>query len=131
MVFKPFKPPLMRKPANPPSASDETSSLLRDTNIDDKHDGPPAKKPRLEGKRLSAATEWKPLLQMRNQVSSSNTGDGDGDSSGEEKYFNALWYGLPRTNTIPYIMGQRSNKKHITGANSPPRKTKPGTAMAF
>lgn len=130
MVFKPFKPPLMRKPANPPSTSDEASPLPRDTNIDNKQDGPPAKKPRLEGKQLSATAERKPLPQVRDQVSSSDNGKDNGDGSGEEKYFNALWYGIPRTNIILY-MDQLSNKKQITGANLPPRKTKPGTAMGF
>lgn len=76
MVFKPFKPPLIRKP----SQSDPT---------------PPAKRQRLskDGANSSQIPDTerdrKPLLQLKNP--SEVDGSTHRDNETEEKYYNALW----------------------------------------
>ncbi|KAL3471451.1 SNF2 family N-terminal domain-containing protein [Aspergillus californicus] len=104
MVFKPFKPPTIRKPAQILDVKTETSPQTPVT-----HDGPPAKKPRLSddandandagSTRRAVGGYRKPLLQVRNVGGTvlaggggdgGDTGDGEGDSRGE-KYFNVLW----------------------------------------
>ncbi|KAL3492837.1 dsDNA-dependent ATPase [Aspergillus germanicus] len=111
MVFKPFKPPSIRKPPTqtPDSSADSITSTDTSTISDD---GPPSKRPRLLSRTSSAlgsgtgigttptrpavTGQRKPLLQVRNEVLSSATstngsGDGDEGSRGGEKYFNVLW----------------------------------------
>ncbi|RJE24401.1 hypothetical protein PHISCL_03255 [Aspergillus sclerotialis] len=85
MVFKPFKPPLIRKSQSVPTA-DTTDKA------------PPAKKQRLsnDGDQIpgtrqitEANGERKPLLQLRN---ASNVDENTANDTGtEEKYYNALW----------------------------------------
>lgn len=80
MVFKPFKPPLIRKPQQP------------DSNPDTSDKGPPPKKQRLsdDADQLAGSRkERKPLLQLK------NTNDTEGilgrDNGSVERYYNALW----------------------------------------
>lgn len=104
MVFKPFKPPLIRKPQPQPSSSNGpgTEPAPRETiTITDDQDAPPAKKPRLQ----TESVPRRPLLQVRNQSGlgggehgekerekkTTGGGDGDGDGSGGERFFNVLW----------------------------------------
>ncbi|KAL3447069.1 SNF2 family N-terminal domain-containing protein [Aspergillus insuetus] len=109
MVFKPFKPPSIRKP--PTQTPDSSADLITSTDTSTRSDdGPPAKRPRLLSQTSSAlvngigttptrpavAGQRKPLLQVRNEVLSSvastnGSGDGDEGSRGGEKYFNVLW----------------------------------------
>jgi DNA repair and recombination protein RAD54B len=90
MVFKPFKPPLIRKP----------EQLTETTDANDH----PAKKPRL-GKdeatsephsRPTPTLGRKPLLQVRNIGKDSTAKTTNGASNKEdasfERFFNALWY---------------------------------------
>lgn len=80
MVFKPFRPPLIRKPSQPRSNSDATDQ------------GPPPKKQRLSGngnQPSAAQKERKPLLQLQDQNAAEENNVGDDDSS--EKYYNVLW----------------------------------------
>ena len=93
MVFKPFKPLSIRRPAD--SASSNETSSLRDNAPADDH-GPPAKKPRLQQPTPAAPDgERKPLLQVKNHGGLLND---DNDKAvnnlgpGEERYYNALWY---------------------------------------
>ncbi|GES59517.1 DNA-dependent ATPase [Aspergillus terreus] len=75
MVFKPFKPPLLRKPLQPSSnASPSATHTDRDSH------GPPTKKPRLD--------ERKPLVQVENLSGSPETNTND---SVQSRYFNVLW----------------------------------------
>ncbi|KAL2858194.1 SNF2 family N-terminal domain-containing protein [Aspergillus pseudodeflectus] len=110
MVFKPFKPPSIRKPPTqtPDSSADSITSTSTSTRSDD--GPPPTKRPRLLSRTSSAlgngigtATtrpaltgQRKPLLQVRNEVLGSavlanGSGDADEGYQGEEKYFNVLW----------------------------------------
>lgn len=76
MVFKPFKPPLIRKQ----SQSDPT---------------PPAKKQRLSKDDANSSQipdterDRKPLLQLKNP--SETDGCIQPDNESEEKYYNVLW----------------------------------------
>lgn len=101
MVFKPFKPPLIRKPQPQPLPSNEigTEPAPRETiTITDDQDAPPAKKPRLQ----TESAPRRPLLQVRNQgglgggENEKDNGEkkttGDGDKDGGERFFNVLWY---------------------------------------
>ena len=91
MVFKPFKPPLIRK-------NTQASNTKPDLPIDtlDNH-GPPAKRPRLHQDRTvdsagpSMRTERKPLVQVSNIGGSVDDNVKDNESAGE-RYFNVLWY---------------------------------------
>ncbi|KAJ0425723.1 SNF2 family N-terminal domain-containing protein [Aspergillus carlsbadensis] len=110
MVFKPFKPPSIRKPPTqtPESSTDSITSTNSSSTRSD--DGPPTKRPRLLSRTPSAlgngigvaptrpavAGQRKPLLQVRNEVlgsaaATNGSGDGDEGSRGGEKYFNVLW----------------------------------------
>ena len=102
MVFKPFKPPLIRKPQPQPSSSNEieTESAPRETiTITDDQNAPPAKKQRLQ----TESAPRRPLFQVRNQggFGSDENGEkedakeatGSGDGSEGERFFNVLWYG--------------------------------------
>ncbi|KAL3463248.1 SNF2 family N-terminal domain-containing protein, partial [Aspergillus heterothallicus] len=113
MVFKPFKPPSLRKPLTqtPDSSTDSTTSTSTSTSTSigsaaRSDDGPPTKRLRLSGSglggtgigiggaRSAIAGSRKPLLQVRNEVSispASSSGSGDEGSRGGEKYFNVLW----------------------------------------
>ncbi|KAL2818337.1 SNF2 family N-terminal domain-containing protein [Aspergillus granulosus] len=104
MVFKPFKPPSLRKPPTlaPDSSTDSITGTGTGTNSTTRSDdGPPTKRPRLSGTgigigdtRPAIASQRKPLLQVRNEVSispASSNGRSDEGSRGEEKYFNVLW----------------------------------------
>lgn len=80
MVFKPFKPPLIKRP---PQAGANPDATDKD---------PPPKKQRLSHDRepLSATQkERKPLLQLRYQNGPEGNHGGDDDSV--EKYYNVLW----------------------------------------
>ncbi|CAG8425657.1 unnamed protein product [Penicillium salamii] len=87
MVFKPFKPPLMRNNvSNPIEITDEPS--------------PPAKKPRLDNEPAPVAQSTplanrKPLLQVSNrgaETTKQESSDGQPkDDKSDEKYFNVLW----------------------------------------
>lgn len=82
MVFKPFKPPLIRKSPQEGSNSHATEKDL-----------PPPKKQRLSenDKHLTATQrERKPLLPLKNQ--NSPEGDHVGDNDSVEKYYNVLWF---------------------------------------
>lgn len=91
MVFKPFKPPLIRKNAKD---SETKSDLPIDTR--DNH-GPPAKRPRLHQDRTvdstgpPVRTGRKPLVQVSNIGESVDDNVKDDESAGE-RYFNVLWY---------------------------------------
>ncbi|KAL5338463.1 SNF2 family N-terminal domain-containing protein [Aspergillus crustosus] len=94
MVFKPFKPPSIRKPLSIPAPT--AGTLKEIPGIDD---GPPAKKPRLLSLESSALKPRptitgfrKPLLQVKN-VGETTTVSSGGDEAipSEEKYFNVLW----------------------------------------
>ncbi|KAL4917789.1 SNF2 family N-terminal domain-containing protein [Aspergillus aurantiobrunneus] len=96
MVFKPFKPPSIRKPPQPAVPTPESSTKTLETS-----DGPPPKRPRLSSgetngtgnTRPTIASYRKPLLQVRNVGEESNatsSGSDDTDSPGE-KYYNVLW----------------------------------------
>ncbi|KAL4742214.1 SNF2 family N-terminal domain-containing protein [Aspergillus similis] len=102
MVFKPFKPLLIRKPSQPAVPTPQPS--INPSEIDD---GPPAKRPRLLSQdtsgtgntRTTIASQRKPLLQVTNvgevsALSSGGSGDGianvDSSLSGV-RYFNVLW----------------------------------------
>ncbi|GMF71395.1 unnamed protein product [Aspergillus oryzae] len=95
MVFKPFKPPLIRK-------NTQASNTKPDLPIDtlDNH-GPPAKRPRLhqectvDSAGPSMRTERKPLVQVSNTCESGD--DNVKDESAGERYFNVLWYDLVTT----------------------------------
>ncbi|PWY88721.1 hypothetical protein BO94DRAFT_574744 [Aspergillus sclerotioniger CBS 115572] len=92
MVFKPFKPPSMRKPLQPtvsrPSLPTEATEI----------DGPPAKKPRLQPEHPidlenvvpSTGRLVKPIPQTKNHVESS-VGSGSSRYAAGERYFNVLW----------------------------------------
>ncbi|KAE8160701.1 SNF2 family N-terminal domain-containing protein [Aspergillus tamarii] len=90
MVFKPFKPPLIRKNAKD---SETKSDLPIDTR--DNH-GPPAKRPRLHQDRTvdstgpPVRTGRKPLVQVSNIGESVDDNVKDDESAGE-RYFNVLW----------------------------------------
>ncbi|KAI9372411.1 SNF2 family N-terminal domain-containing protein [Aspergillus egyptiacus] len=96
MVFKPFKPPSIRKPAQPTIPSSESTA----TPSLGPNDGPPTKRPRLSQDAgvtgitrptNTIGSRRRPLLQVKNVgESSADRDDGAGDSS-EVKYFNALW----------------------------------------
>ncbi|PYH95455.1 DNA-dependent ATPase, partial [Aspergillus ellipticus CBS 707.79] len=89
MVFKPFKPPSIRKPLQP------TVSRPAPPADAPESDGPPAKKPRLqpvhsaeiENTGPSPGLTRKPLHQIKKDVEPST---GSADAAGE-KYFNVLW----------------------------------------
>lgn len=87
MVFKPFKPPLMRNSvSNPIDISDEPAR--------------PTKKPRLDDEpapvvQSTPPVNRKPLLQVNNRGVETPkqeplSGQTKGDPS-DEKYFNVLW----------------------------------------
>ena len=114
MVFKPFKPPSIRKPPQPQSQPPKPHTELPEID-----DGPAQKRPRLSTENTNGAGDTRrpppqpaiagyqrrrPLLQVSNVSSASEAskpkpgsgagaGDGVGGSSGE-KYFNVLWYGI-------------------------------------
>lgn len=108
MVFKPFKPPSIRKPTQPQSQPPKPHTELPEID-----DGPAQKRPRLSTENTNGAgnTRRRPLLQVSNVSASEaskpkpgsgsgsgagagdGVGDGVGGSSGE-KYFNVLWYGI-------------------------------------
>ncbi|KAE8351264.1 SNF2 family N-terminal domain-containing protein [Aspergillus coremiiformis] len=90
MVFKPFKSPLIRKPAPDSSAQSDFPSDTQNISH-----GPPAKRARLHNDRpmdstvSSATTNRKPLIQVENLG-----GAGEhvkDDESASERYFNVLW----------------------------------------
>ncbi|KAE8144545.1 SNF2 family N-terminal domain-containing protein [Aspergillus avenaceus] len=89
MVFKPFKPPLIRKPSQNLNPSPETTADSSDNY------GPPAKKPRLGQERATDTTTLltgsnrPPLAQVNNVGKLAD----DHKDSGlvDERYFNALW----------------------------------------
>ncbi|KAL2833546.1 SNF2 family N-terminal domain-containing protein [Aspergillus pseudoustus] len=107
MVFKPFKPPSIRKPPTPTpdSSTDSITSTSTNSSTTRSDDGPPTKRPRLSGSgigtgiglgttRPAVASQRKPLLQVRNEVSispASSNGNDDEGSRGGEKYYNVLW----------------------------------------
>lgn len=73
MVFKPFKPPLIRKPQS-------------DSKPDVPEQGPPVKKQRLSNgqeQTPEAEKERKPL-ELKNPNGT--------DKNTEEKYYNVLWF---------------------------------------
>lgn len=106
MVFKPFKPPLIRKsqqsqPSSSSSNGTRTEPASRKTiTITDDQDAPPAKKQRLQ----TESAPRRPLLQVRNQdrlgggengekeTKTNGGGDGNGNGPGRERFFNVLWY---------------------------------------
>ncbi|KAJ5362032.1 hypothetical protein N7541_002876 [Penicillium brevicompactum] len=87
MVFKPFKPPLMRNSvSNPIEITDEPSR--------------PAKKPRLDDEPTTVAQSTppanrKPLLQVNNRgaesIKQESLSGQSKDETSDEKYFNVLW----------------------------------------
>lgn len=89
MVFKPFKPPLIRKP-------DQSTEKVVEQE-------PPSKKPRLEKEdpvvnsetRPAALASRKPLLQVQNVGKDPTVKAVPGTVSKEdasfERFFNALW----------------------------------------
>ncbi|PKY09091.1 putative dsDNA-dependent ATPase [Aspergillus campestris IBT 28561] len=93
MVFKPFKPPLMRKPTVP-STTDTTDGPADPAP-------PPSKKPRLSDEHKQPATETsrKPLVQVRNvrehhhdyPVKDKNKEKDNSVDLTDDRYFNALW----------------------------------------
>ncbi|KAL4787518.1 SNF2 family N-terminal domain-containing protein [Aspergillus varians] len=102
MVFKPFKPPSVRKPPQPAAVPNSDNP----TNPPETDNGPRPKRPRLASQdtndsgntRSAVASHRRPLLQVRNIGKMSSTvagGAGGGRSGGadssEEKYFNVLW----------------------------------------
>lgn len=90
MVFKPFKPPLIRKA--PESSDEKLSSGAAVADGADDDATPPTKKPRL-GEISGVDGERKPLVQVKN----SGVRDHGSESVSEdnpERYFNALWYDL-------------------------------------
>jgi len=90
MVFKPFKPPLIRKP--------ETSSVEKGN--EETHT---AKKPRLQEPdatvhsetRPTTLTSRKPLLQVQNvgkdATAKAQSGSFSKEDATYERFFNALW----------------------------------------
>lgn len=103
MVFKPFRPPLIRKPPQQSSSSSNETASREPITITDDQDAPapPAKKPRLQRDSLPR----KLLLQVKNQGAVAGGEDeekekdknGLEDGSGGERFFNVLWYGFPLT----------------------------------
>ncbi|KAL2871932.1 DEAD/DEAH box helicase [Aspergillus lucknowensis] len=104
MVFKPFKPPSIRKPPQAPTSNSELST--RDADTSRNEDGPPAKRPRLLSQtatstatpRPAITAPRKPLLQVRNVAEVSggtgmavDTSGRSGEGPTGEKYFNVLW----------------------------------------
>lgn len=83
MVFKPFKPPLIRKPSQPLESTSTPSKAISES------DGPPAKKQRVH--QLHTAENRKPLLQVKNTPGSSEEKTIENDPKAE-RYFNVLWY---------------------------------------
>lgn len=120
MVFKPFRPPLLRKPPPKQSPPSSTTSLATEDQRDRDELAPPSKKQRVpDGNHDATArrqvhTEYrKPLHQVvRNNsasnstISVNNTADSndehtspqrskDNDSTNKnDKYYSALWYAL-------------------------------------
>lgn len=132
MVFKPFKPLSIRKPTD--SASSNETSSLRDNAPADDH-GPPAKKPRLQQPTPAAPNgERKPLLQVKNHgglLNDDNDKTVNNPGPGEERYYNALWYENLSGSYYCTMALDINQRKPSTGANSPPKRTKPGTGMVF
>ncbi|BCS26245.1 DEAD/DEAH box helicase [Aspergillus puulaauensis] len=108
MVFKPFKPPSIRKPPQSQPSKPHTTEPSAESQAE-ADDGPAPKRPRLSttttkentngagNARPAIAGYRRPLLQVSNvstsETSKSGSGAGDGvrvGSSGE-KYFNVLW----------------------------------------
>lgn len=83
MVFKPFKPPLMRKPTVPSTTDTDRPA---DT-------APPLKKPRLSDEHKGSAGEAsrKPLVQVRNVRELHHPGKDISVDLTDDRYFNALW----------------------------------------
>ncbi|KAL4880231.1 DNA-dependent ATPase [Aspergillus karnatakaensis] len=94
MVFKPFKPPSIRKPQETSVSTPKSAKTTTETD-----DGPPTKKPRLTprettsiGTRPTATGYRKPLLQVTNVGEATTlSGVGEGADSAGAKYFNVLW----------------------------------------
>lgn len=115
MVFKPFKPPLIRKPSSSDTRPDSSCS-----------NEPPVKKQRLQkdGDNTSVASvqeQREPLLQVKNP--SDANGGTNGNTGTDEKYYNVLW--SVHTDPLPYM------PNWMTGASPPPRNTRPGMEMGF
>ncbi|KAL2824120.1 SNF2 family N-terminal domain-containing protein [Aspergillus cavernicola] len=97
MVFKPFRPPSIRKPQVAVSKPGSTTTATPLTD-----DGPPTKRPRLSSSqdasgigntRPAIGSHRKPLLQVRNvgEAPGSTSSAGGGEDLAGEKYFNVLW----------------------------------------
>ncbi|KAA8651567.1 hypothetical protein EYZ11_006541 [Aspergillus tanneri] len=82
MVFKPFKPPLIRKPSLPATSTSIPSKNLPESDV------PPAKKQRVNPE--CATDDRKPLVQVKNIGRMSDDKSNGADATGE-KYFNVLW----------------------------------------
>lgn len=116
MVFKPFKPPLMRKPlpkVNQANQADETSApqpppakrrrVSDEDGVNDKDEGTSSGNKIERGVRLAGqSTARKPLVQVKNSVAevepkaerstTGNTTHSNAEEEGEECYYNVLWF---------------------------------------
>ncbi|KAL1860911.1 helicase [Paecilomyces lecythidis] len=112
MVFKPFKPPLMRKPPPKANQADETSTpqpppakrrrVSDQDGVNDKDEGIRSRNKVERGVRLAGqSTARKPLVQVKNSVAevepkverstTGNTTHSNAEEEGEECYYNVLW----------------------------------------
>ncbi|PLB48175.1 hypothetical protein P170DRAFT_386497 [Aspergillus steynii IBT 23096] len=82
MVFKPFKPPLIRKPSEPTTVESTLSKNRPESS------GPPAKKQRVHQEH--SAENRKPLVQVKN-IPGPPEESQNGDNLKGERYFNVLW----------------------------------------
>ena len=124
MVFKPFKPPLIRKPESKTEPTDDPEHL--------------SKKPRLskdvpatnhETQPASTLGGRKPLHQVKNGKKTTVKPASDPQFVGDERFFNALWYAMGPS---PYHKEVVSDNSICPlGESQPPKRTKHGMAMVF
>ena len=127
MVFKPFKPPLIRKSELPPETDEQDH---------------PAKRPRLEKEEPTPNTETrltpslgarKPLLQVKNvskePVGKTAVGSEAIHLVGDERFFNVLWYvarnSVYSLRSISWV-GLGANLPISLGGNRVPKRTRHG-----
>lgn len=132
MVFKPFKPPLIRKPDS-------------STENQNEQEQPPNKKPRIQKEdqvldsetRPAALASRKPLLQVQNPSKDSalktSPGGVSKDDASFERFFNALWLVQPASGPFPHTFQTRNSSSHVLspGENRAQRRTKLGMEMEY
>jgi hypothetical protein len=131
MVFKPFKPPLIRKPEQLTEATDANDHLAKKPRlVKDEATSEPQPRP-------TSTLGRKPLLQVKNigKGSTPNTTNGsvNKEDASFERFFNALWYVFSKffpDRQMPWTT-YLTRRLLPAGENPQRKRTRHGTVMLY